>query len=139
MKRISRVGLSVLLVGIVACVSSSPVAGADETPPPRPKLETLLHAVLEGVDSTEVILSHIDVPAGAAFPRHYHPGEEFVYVLEGSGTAQLKGDEEMQFQAGDVVKIPFERVHWAKAGAEGFKAIVFRVHRSGRPERIMAE
>jgi quercetin dioxygenase-like cupin family protein len=138
LNRLHRVDLLVLIAAVVAITSTTFAAQADDTPP-KPRLETLLHAVLEGVDSTEVILSHIDIPPAAAFPRHYHPGEEFVYVLEGSGTAQLEGDEEMQFKAGDVVKIPFERVHWAKAGAEGFKAIVFRVHKTGMPERIMAE
>ena len=50
------------------------------------KLENLLSSKLEGVPGTEVIVSRVDVPPDTSLPKHWHPGEEFAYVLEGSVT-----------------------------------------------------
>lgn len=61
-----------------------------ESASPGPKLETLMKAVLEGVEGTEVIVSHVTVPPNSALPKHWHPGEEFAYVLEGSVTLWQK-------------------------------------------------
>ena len=107
--------------------------------PPALKLENLLRAELEVVEGTEVIMSRIEIPAGTELPKHYHPGEEFVYVLEGSGTAWLKGKDDVHFKAGDFMKIPYKQVHTARAGDTGFKALVFRVHQKGQPERVPSE
>ena len=103
------------------------------------KLENLMRAELEVVEGTEVIMSRIEFPPGTELPKHYHPGEDFVYVLEGSGTVWFKGEGETPFKAGDFVKVPYKRVHTARAGDEGFKALVFRVHQKGQPERVPSE
>lgn len=103
------------------------------------KLETLLKATLAGVDSTEVIVSRVSLPPHTSLPKHWHPGEEFAYVLEGSVVLWQKGKEEVVGHAGDVVKIPLEQVHSAMTRDEGATVLVFRVHREGKPERYPAE
>ena len=39
----------------------------------------------------EVIQARIDFEPGSKFPRHKHPGEEIVYVLEGSLQYEVEG------------------------------------------------
>ena len=103
------------------------------------KLENLLTEVLEGSPDTEVIVSRIHIPANTTLPKHWHPGEEFVYVLEGSATLWQKGKDDVLIKQGEVIKVPLKQVHTAVTSDEGVTALVFRVHEKGKPERVMAE
>lgn len=112
----------------------APAAGAAEL-----RLETLMHEALEGFEGVEVIVSRVTVPPNTALPRHWHPGEEFAYVLEGSASLWLEGEELPLSGPGDVVKIPLKKVHTAISGDEGATFLVFRVHEKGQPERTLVE
>lgn len=104
-----------------------------------PKLETLMKAVLEGVDGTEVIISRVTLPPNTSLPKHWHPGEEFGYILEGSVVLWQEGKEDIVSKAGDVVKVPLKQVHTAITKDEGATVLVFRVHEQGKPERVPVE
>jgi quercetin dioxygenase-like cupin family protein len=123
----------------------STVLGHGNTPDKKsdgkssPKLETLLKAILEGVDGTEVIVSRVTIPPNTSLPKHWHPGEEFAYILEGSVTLWQKGKDDIVGKAGDVVKVPLKQVHTAVTKDEGATILVFRVHEQGKPERVPVE
>jgi quercetin dioxygenase-like cupin family protein len=51
---------------------------------------------------------------GASFPRHRHPGEEVIYVLNGMIEYELDGKPPVTLQAGDVLFVPDGAVHAAK-------------------------
>lgn len=137
------IGLLVLPVSVHAQGQGShdsPEAGqAKAEGAEKPKLETLLSAALEGVENTEVIVSRVTIPPKTALPKHWHPGEEFAYVLEGSATLWQDGREDVTVKAGDVIKIPLKQVHTAITGDEGATMLVFRVHEHGKPERILVD
>lgn len=99
----------------------------------------MLKATLEGVDGTEVIVSRVTMPPNTTLPRHWHPGEEFGYVLDGSVTLWQEGKEDILCSRGDVVMIPLKQVHTAITGDEGVSILVFRVHEQGEPERVPVE
>lgn len=123
-------------------VSTGSVAHADHhdaANPAGPVLENLLRTTLEGVDDTEVIVSRVVIPPHTELPRHWHPGEEFAYVIDGSVTLWKDGEEDIVMHAGDVGKVPLRKVHTAITGDEGCELIVFRVHVSGEPERVLVE
>jgi len=103
------------------------------------KLETLLKTVLEGVDNTEVIVSRVTIPPNTSLPKHWHPGEEFAYILEGSVTLWQKGKDDIIGKPGDVVEVPLKQVHTAITKDEGATILVFRVHEQGKPERVPVE
>ena len=103
------------------------------------KLETLLKAVLEGVDGTEVIVSRVTIPPNTSLPKHWHPGEEFAYILEGSVTLWQKGKDDIVGKPGDVLKVSLRQVHTAITKDEGATILVFRVHEQGQPERVSVE
>ena len=102
-------------------------------------IENLMRAESQVAEGVEIIVSVVEIGPNFSLPKHYHPGEEYVYVLEGSATLWLKGKPDVTMQAGDLFKIPFEQVHTAMTSDSSAKALVFRVHRKGEPERIPAE
>ena len=103
------------------------------------ELETLLKAQLEGVEGTEIIVSKVYIPANSSLPKHWHPGEEFVYILEGNVTLWQKGKNNITANEGEVIKVPLKQVHTGITGNEGVSLLVFRVHEQGQPERVKAE
>lgn len=98
-----------------------------------------LRTPLALADGIEVIISDVVIPPGATVPRHYHPGEEFIYVLEGSAVHVEQGKPDRTLRAGDAYVIPPEAEHAPRAGAEGTRAVVFRVHVEGQPERTLVD
>ena len=102
------------------------------------KITNLLRDSLALADNVEIVVSHLEVPPGTTLPAHYHPGEEFVYVLEGSGELYID-DQTIVLKAGDLYKVPFEKVHSFSTLEDQAKAVVFRVHREGQPDRILVE
>ncbi|PMG34690.1 hypothetical protein BCU93_02770 [Vibrio breoganii] len=103
------------------------------------KSETLLSSLLEGAPGTEVIVNRVTIPPNMSLPKHWHPGEEFAYIIEGSVTLWQKGKQDVLLTKGQVAKVPLKQVHTAKTGDEGVTVIVFRVHEKGKPERVKAE
>ena len=62
----------------------------------------------------EVVQVRVDLDPGVAFGRHWHPGEEIIYVLEGSWQYEVEGKRPVTLQAGDVLFIPARTIHAAK-------------------------
>ena len=106
---------------------------------PGPKLETLMKHALERVKGTEVIVSRVTIPANTTLPKHWHPGEEFAYVIEGTVTLWLEGKEDIIVKAGDAARVPLEQVHTAITKDEPVTLLVFRVHEQGKPERVLVK
>ena len=141
MKKLIFLPLAGLLIGVLAtyqAVASKDDASGGE-PAAAPKLETLLEAVLEGVDGTEVIVSRVTIPPNTSLPKHWHPGEEFAYVLEGTVVLWQEGKDELVGKKGDAMKVPLKQVHTAITREEGATVLVFRVHEQGEPERVPVE
>lgn len=131
-----------LLVGAVA-TTPAPAGNHEQVPvteaPSGPNLETLLKAQLDGFEGGEVIVSRVTIPPHTSLPKHWHPGEEFAYILAGSCYLWQDGKQEILGQAGDVLKVPLKQVHTAVTKEEGATILVFRVHETGQPERVSVE
>ena len=61
----------------------------------------------------EMIQVRVDFDPGYAAPRHTHPGEEIIYVLEGTLEYQIDG-KSTRVKAGDVLFVPAGTIHSAK-------------------------
>ncbi|GAB5456126.1 MAG: hypothetical protein Hens2KO_23550 [Henriciella sp.] len=127
------------LATLSACISvqhshSDPAPSETIKPPPGSNL--MMRAPITISEDLEVIISDVVIPAGATVPRHFHPGEEFVYVIEGSAVHVEEGKPEQILRAGDAYVIPPQAEHAPRGGPDGARAIVFRVHKDGLPERI---
>ena len=42
----------------------------------------------------------VEVPPGGGIPKHYHPGQEYAYLLEGSGVLEAEGKPPVTLKAG---------------------------------------
>ena len=139
MRKILYAAIVSLLIGGVSAV---PAAASDyeKTQAGEPgsglKLENLLKAELEGFEGAEVIVSRVTIPPHSSLPKHWHPGEEFAYIIEGSVVLWQDGKEDIVGKKGDAIMVPLKQVHTAFTRDEGATILVFRVHEEGKPERV---
>ena len=92
-----------------------------------------------GVPGREVIQVRVELDPGVQFGRHWHPGEEIVYVLEGSLEYQVEGKRPVTLKAGEVLFIPARTVHAAKnvGQVKGAELATYIVDK-GKPLVVMA-
>jgi len=82
----------------------------------------------------EVVQARVDIDPGKAAPKHRHPGEEIVYVLEGQMQYQLEGKPSVTLKAGDVLFIPAGVPHTAKnVGTDNAAELATYVVEKGKP------
>jgi quercetin dioxygenase-like cupin family protein len=62
----------------------------------------------------EMIQVRVDIAPGVLAPNHSHPGEEIIYVLEGTFVYEVEGEAPKTLKAGDVLFVPAGKVHSAK-------------------------
>jgi quercetin dioxygenase-like cupin family protein len=62
----------------------------------------------------ESLQARVDFAPGASFPKHKHPGEEIIYVLEGTLEYDVEGTGPVTLKAGDVLFVPKGAVHAAR-------------------------
>jgi len=89
--------------------------------------------------NADAIISYVELPPHGIVPPHWHPGEDFPYMIEGSGTLLFKDGSSLECKIGQAAHVPLKKIHWFKAGPQGAKALVFRVHPKGKAIRYAAE
>lgn len=62
----------------------------------------------------EVIQVIVELEPGTTAPRHTHPGEEIIYVLEGTWEYTLEGKAPLIVKAGEGLFIPAGTIHSAR-------------------------
>ena len=67
-----------------------------------------------GIAGREVLQARVDFAPGASFPAHKHPGEEIIYVLEGTLEYQVESKPPVTLKAGDVLLVAAETAHSAR-------------------------
>jgi quercetin dioxygenase-like cupin family protein len=134
--------LTVLMMTACASPHRDGLSSADESAPlryPPPGSNEMLRAPITIADGLEVIISDVVIPPNATVSRHYHPGEEFLYVLEGSAVHVEEGKSDRVLRAGETYVIHPRAVHAPRGGPDGARAVVFRVHVQGAEERILVK
>lgn len=92
------------------------------------------------IPGREVVQARIDIEAGVRAPRHSHPGEEIVYVIEGVFEYILDGKPPVTLKAGDVLFIPAGVVHSAKNVGKGNAAeLATYIVEKGKPLLVIAK
>jgi quercetin dioxygenase-like cupin family protein len=108
-----------LVVGVAMLIAGSSVAPevARAQQPGSKRTDLQRHDL--SMPGREVIQVRVDFDPGYASPRHTHPGEEIVYVLEGSLEYEVEGRPPVTLKAGDVLFIPARTIHAAKNVGSG--------------------
>lgn len=101
-------------------------------------LQQLLATELQSTPGTQVRVSRVSIPAHTSLPKHWHPGEEFAYLLDGEVTLWQLDKPEIAYKKGELVNIPAKQVHTAITGALGVELLIFRIHEKGQLERVLA-
>ena len=104
----TRIMAMVVLIvgsGLVLPVTPAQQAGIKRTDLQRHDL---------GVPGREVVQVRVELAPGVAFGKHTHPGEEIIYMLEGSLEYEVEGRPPITLRAGDVLFIPARTVHAAR-------------------------
>jgi quercetin dioxygenase-like cupin family protein len=92
------------------------------------------------VPGREAIQAVVEIAPGMTAPRHTHPGEEIIYVLEGSLEYQVEGKPPVTLKAGDVLFIPAGTIHSAKNVGTGRGAeLATYIVEKGKPLLTVAE
>ena len=92
------------------------------------------------VPGREVVQARVELDPGVEFGKHWHPGEEIIYVLEGSLEYQVEGKPPVTLKAGDVLFIPAGTIHTAKNVGSGPGAeLATYVVEKGKPLVVMVK
>lgn len=121
------------------CLAAAGCATAPTGPDAKPVMNNLMTDDLQGAKGREVVVSRVTIPPHTTLPKHWHPGEEFAYVLEGSVTLWQEGKPDAHYRKGDVAKVPLKQVHTGITTGDGVELLVFRVHEKGQPQRVLVD
>ena len=131
MKTLHLIAVATLIVGS----ASAPHLAPQQNPSIR-RTDLQRHDL--GDRGREVVQVRVDFDPGVAFGNHRHPGEEIVYVIEGSLEYQVEGKPPMTLGAGEVLFIPAGAVHAAKnVGSRNGAELATYVVEKGKPLVVM--
>ncbi|MEN2401125.1 cupin domain-containing protein [Flavobacterium sp. MC2016-06] len=88
----------------------------------------------------EAVQARIDFEPHTAFGKHSHPGEEIIYVLEGSLEYEIEGELPKTLKAGEVLFIPAGKIHSAKNNSNSKASeLATYVVEKGKPILVMQQ
>ena len=88
----------------------------------------------------EVVQVRVDFDPGYVAPRHTHPGEEIIYVLEGTLEYQIEGKPPVTVKPGDVLFVPAGTIHSVKNVGSGNGAeLATYVVEKGKPLIVLVK
>jgi quercetin dioxygenase-like cupin family protein len=92
------------------------------------------------VTGREVIQTIVELAPGTTASRHTHPGEEIIYVLEGSLEYEVEGKPPVTLKAGEVLFIPAGTVHAARnVGSSNAAELATYVVEKGKPLVVLVK
>jgi len=122
-----------LVMGIAVGMIGNQVLIAQQQPAQR---TVLLKTDLAGIEGKEALVLTVAAAPGAVGGKHYHPGHELAYVLEGSLILEVEGKPPATFKAGETFHIPPKVVHSGKNASTTtpYKVLVFGLFEKGQPD-----
>ena len=127
-----------MVLGTIGCQSSK----AEQEPAQEPITRTLLlKPDVAGIEGKEALVLEVELAPGAVVGKHFHPGHEIGYVLEGSLALEVEGEPSTIYKAGDTYHIPSEVVHGGKntSSTDRAKVLVFALFEKGQPPTTPVE
>lgn len=124
-----------LAAGVAAGVIGAQLLNAQQE---ASKRTLLLKADLVGMAGKEAQVLLVELAPGAAAGKHYHPGHELGYVLEGSFTFEVEGKPPVTLEQGGILYVPPRQVHNPKNASKTApaKALVFAIAEKGQPAAV---
>lgn len=131
MKKIVNIVIALFLAGALTVqIVEAQQAGIKRTP---------LQQVDLSVPGREVVQVRVEFEPGASFPNHTHPGEEIIYVIEGTFDYVIAG-KTYTAKAGEVLFVPAGAVHSAKnTGTTKAAGLATYIIEKGKPLLTLAK
>jgi quercetin dioxygenase-like cupin family protein len=131
---LATAGVVGLTAGAILAQSNppGPAAGTQDEPIKR---TVLFRGDLEGAPGKEIVVFVADLAPGAAGSKHYHPGPEFFYVLEGTLAHEPESGSPHMMKTGAFGSNPNNGVHLIRnpSTTERARAIDFLIAEKGQP------
>ena len=119
-------------IGLAVLGVASATSFAQQQPLKR---TDLLQAAVGAAGATEVVSYVVDAVPGAEVGRHRHPGDEFLYVLDGAVTVMPDKSAPVTVSQGEIFHLKYKVPHGARnaSDTEPARVIVFQVVEAGKP------
>jgi quercetin dioxygenase-like cupin family protein len=92
------------------------------------------------IPGRHVIQNRVEVAPGVPAVRHKHPGEEIIYVLEGTLEYDIDGEGAKTYTAGDALMVPAETVHSVRnVGTGNASELATYVVEKGKPLLVVVD
>jgi quercetin dioxygenase-like cupin family protein len=132
MKRTGAMLAMVLALGMGAGWFGHQYLSAQQAPVTR---TVLLRTDLAGVEGKETVLVVADIAPGATTGKHWHAGQEFAYVLEGSLRLVADGKTAVTLTPGEAIQQPPRQVHEGQntSATAPVKVLAFYIAEKGQP------
>jgi quercetin dioxygenase-like cupin family protein len=100
----------------------------------------ILRQPMSGLEGKEVVVFTADVPPGGVAERHYHPGDEAIYMLQGSLLFTPDHAQPFELKAGEISFNPATHIHQAKNTSASVPAKILNcmIAEKGQPLAIPA-
>ena len=138
MRITQRLGLAAML----AAISLAPEATRAQQPTTaqqaagaqsRTKRTPLQQADLS-TPGRQLVQVRVDFDPGYTSPWHTHPGEEIIYVIEGTIEYQVQGQPTKTYKQGEVLTVPYGTPHLAKnVGTTNAAELATYIVEKGKP------
>ncbi len=121
----------VLVVAVLIGGVGTQVLNAQQ---PSVKRTVLFKGDVAGLAGKDGNIVEAVIPPGSQSGWHHHPGEEFIYILEGEGVYEIKGRAPLPLQPGVVAHYDEGVVHNAKnTGTAPLRVLGFLILEKGKP------
>jgi quercetin dioxygenase-like cupin family protein len=88
----------------------------------------------------EISQSVVELPPGTSAARHFHPGEEIIYVIQGTWEYKLDGQPPVLVKTGQSHLTPYGVVHGVRnAGSDTAIGLSTWVAEKGKPLTTLAK
>jgi quercetin dioxygenase-like cupin family protein len=131
---------SMTLVAVLSLTLGGVALYANRAPP---MLEGVSRKDLQrhdlAISGREVVQTEVTLAPGVFAPRHWHPGEEIVYMLEGELEYVIDGQPPVTLKHGEVLFIPAGAVHSARnvGKGDGTELATYLLEK-GKPSFVLA-
>jgi quercetin dioxygenase-like cupin family protein len=120
-----------------AAILATVAVGAAQAPPGITRTDLQREDL--ATPGREAIQVLVEFAPGASFPEHSHPGEELVYVTEGSLEYAIVDRTPVTLEAGEVLFIPAGAVHAVRnVGSVKSAELATYIVEKGKPPLVLA-
>lgn len=136
MTTFTRITLTAVAAALASASALAPAARAQAPGIKRTDLQR--HDL--SAPGREVVQVRVDIAPGVIAPRHSHPGEEIVYVIEGVLEYQVDGKPGVTLKAGEVLFLPAGAIHSARnVGSANAAELATYIVEKGKPLVVVAQ